>query len=182
MGVRHATGSSPGRGASGTWQAAACTLDNNAAERAIRRPVITRKNADGSRTDDAARLAARIWTVAGTAEMAGAERPHISHRLPGRQRTQRRQAASRAGTRALLPLEPHASRPGRLEPAAPPRLNTLACQTPLRRCPGRRSRREASCPEPHKTSEYLRLVQQVARKVASIDKSGSGVRLVHADC
>ena len=46
-------------------------LDNNAAERAIRRPVITRKNAGGSRTDDAARLAARIWTVAGTAEMAG---------------------------------------------------------------------------------------------------------------
>jgi len=47
------------------------SLDNNAAERAIRRPVITRKNAGGSRTDDAARLAARIWTVAGTAEMAG---------------------------------------------------------------------------------------------------------------
>jgi len=45
------------------------SLDNNAAERAIRRPVLTRKNAYGSRTDDAARLAARIWTVTATAEM-----------------------------------------------------------------------------------------------------------------
>ena len=33
--------------------------------------VVTRKNAYGSRTGDAARLAARIWTVAATAEMAG---------------------------------------------------------------------------------------------------------------
>ena len=32
---------------------------------------MTRKNAYGSRTDEAARLAARIWTVTGTAEMAG---------------------------------------------------------------------------------------------------------------
>ena len=45
--------------------------DNNVAERAIRRPVVTRKNAGGSRNDAAARLAARIWTVTGTAEMAG---------------------------------------------------------------------------------------------------------------
>jgi transposase len=34
------------------------SLDNNAAERAIRRPVVTRKNAYGSRNGDAARLAA----------------------------------------------------------------------------------------------------------------------------
>jgi transposase len=32
---------------------------------------MTRKNAHGSRNDDAARLAGRIWTVTGTAEMAG---------------------------------------------------------------------------------------------------------------
>jgi transposase len=32
---------------------------------------VTRKNAYGSRTGDAARLAARIWTVTATAEMAG---------------------------------------------------------------------------------------------------------------
>jgi transposase len=46
-------------------------LDNNVSERALRRPVVTRKNAYGSRTGDAARLAARIWTVTATAEMAG---------------------------------------------------------------------------------------------------------------
>jgi len=47
------------------------SLDNNAAERALRRPVVTRKNAYGSRNDGAARLAARVWTVTATAEMAG---------------------------------------------------------------------------------------------------------------
>jgi hypothetical protein len=47
------------------------SLDNNAAERALRRPVVTRKNAYGSRNQDAARLAARVWTVTATAEMAG---------------------------------------------------------------------------------------------------------------
>ena len=47
------------------------SLDNNAAERALRRPVVTRKNAYGSRTEDAARLAARVWTITATTEMAG---------------------------------------------------------------------------------------------------------------
>jgi len=44
---------------------------DNVAERALRRPVVTRKNAYGSRNDDAARLSARIWTVTATAETAG---------------------------------------------------------------------------------------------------------------
>ncbi len=47
------------------------SLDNNAAERALRRPVVTRKNAYGSRNEAAARLAAVIWTVTATAAMAG---------------------------------------------------------------------------------------------------------------
>jgi transposase len=47
------------------------SLDNNIAERAIRRPVVSRKNAGGSRNEDAARLAATAWTVTATAEMAG---------------------------------------------------------------------------------------------------------------
>lgn len=47
------------------------SLDNNIAERAIRRPVVSRKNAGGSRNEDAARLAATVWTVTATAEMAG---------------------------------------------------------------------------------------------------------------
>jgi hypothetical protein len=46
-------------------------LDNNPAERAIRRPVVSRKNAGGSRNENAARLAATFWTVTATAEMAG---------------------------------------------------------------------------------------------------------------
>ena len=46
-------------------------LDNNAAERMIRGPVVTRKNAGGSRNGDSARLAAVIWTVTATAQMAG---------------------------------------------------------------------------------------------------------------
>jgi transposase len=49
----------------------AVSLDNNAAERAMRRPLVERKNAHGSRNDDAARLAVRIWTVTATAELAG---------------------------------------------------------------------------------------------------------------
>jgi transposase len=46
------------------------SLDNNAAERAIRGPVVTRKNARGSRNGDTARNAAVIWTVTATAQMA----------------------------------------------------------------------------------------------------------------
>jgi transposase len=49
--------------------------DNNAAERALRRPVVTRKNTYGSRNEDAARLAARVWTVTATAEIAGLNVP-----------------------------------------------------------------------------------------------------------
>jgi transposase len=44
---------------------------NNKAERTIRGPVVTRKNAGGSRNDDSARNAAVIWTVTATAQMAG---------------------------------------------------------------------------------------------------------------
>ena len=46
-------------------------LDNNAAERMIRGPVVTRKNAGGSRNGDTARNAAVIWTATATAQMAG---------------------------------------------------------------------------------------------------------------
>jgi transposase len=47
------------------------SLDNNTAERTIRGPVVTRKNAGGSRNEDSARLAATIWTVTATIQMAG---------------------------------------------------------------------------------------------------------------
>src|SRR6266705_1409748 len=47
------------------------SLDNNAAERAVRLPVVTRRNAGGSRNGDTAGNAAIIWTVTATARMAG---------------------------------------------------------------------------------------------------------------
>jgi transposase len=47
------------------------SLDNNAAERQLRGPVVTRKNAGGSRNGDTARNAAVIWTATATARMAG---------------------------------------------------------------------------------------------------------------
>jgi transposase len=46
-------------------------LDNNLAERTIRGPVVTRKNAGGSHNPDTARTAAAIWTVTATAQIAG---------------------------------------------------------------------------------------------------------------
>jgi transposase len=46
-------------------------LDNDAAGRMIRGPVVTRKNAGGSRNGDTARNAAVIRTVTATAQMAG---------------------------------------------------------------------------------------------------------------
>jgi transposase len=53
------------------WDYPMIGLDNNAAERQIRGPVVTRKNAGGSRNGDTARNAAVIWTATATARMAG---------------------------------------------------------------------------------------------------------------
>lgn len=47
------------------------SLDNNTAERMIRGPVVTRNNARGSHNADSARLAATIWTVTATVQLAG---------------------------------------------------------------------------------------------------------------
>jgi transposase len=46
------------------------SLDNNLAERTIRGPVVTRKNAGGSHNGQTAKNAAVIWTVTATAQMA----------------------------------------------------------------------------------------------------------------
>jgi transposase len=46
-------------------------LDNNKAERTIRGPVVSRKNARGSHNAGSARLAATVWTVTATAQLAG---------------------------------------------------------------------------------------------------------------
>ena len=46
-------------------------LDNNLAERTIRGPVVTRKNAGGSQNPGTAGTAADIWTILATAQLAG---------------------------------------------------------------------------------------------------------------
>jgi transposase len=46
-------------------------LDNNTAERALRTPVVGRKNFGGSGTRWAAELAARVWTITATTDLAG---------------------------------------------------------------------------------------------------------------
>jgi transposase len=46
-------------------------LDNNTAERALRTPVVGRKNFYGSGSVDSAELASRAWTILATAEQAG---------------------------------------------------------------------------------------------------------------
>ncbi len=46
-------------------------LDNNAAERALRNPVVMRKNCYGSGSVWAAELASRIWTITATAQLIG---------------------------------------------------------------------------------------------------------------
>jgi transposase len=46
-------------------------LDNNSAERALRGPVVGRKNFYGSGSKASAELASRVWTITATAERAG---------------------------------------------------------------------------------------------------------------
>jgi transposase len=48
-------------------------LDNNAAERALRTPVVGRKNYYGNHATWSAHLAARVWTITATAERNGRE-------------------------------------------------------------------------------------------------------------
>ena len=128
-------------------------LDNNPAERAIRRPVVTRKNAYGSRNDDAARLAARVWTVTATAEMAGLNVPGLPHRLPRRLRAERRQAAVRPGPGTVPALAcrlPKTSAPGHSR--HPPDNHT---ETATETASPKRATPPAGMPD-HGTSEYLR--------------------------
>lgn len=48
-------------------------LDNNTSERALRTPVVGRKNYYGSHAEWSAHLAARVWTITATAERHGLE-------------------------------------------------------------------------------------------------------------
>jgi len=67
-------------------------LDNNPAERALRTPVLGRKNYYGSHATWAADLAARVWTITATAER--------NHREPLAYLTEYLQACATAGGKA----------------------------------------------------------------------------------
>ena len=107
---------------------------DNTAERAIRGPVVARKNAGGSRNEDAARLAATFWTVTATAEMArlnvltyltayldACDRnsgkplagPELDRFLPGK-------PAPKTGTRGRSRLRPPDATPAVTTAASPP--------------------------------------------------------------
>ncbi len=84
-------------------------LDNNSAERALRTPVIGRKNHYGSHAEWAAHLAARVWTITATAER--------NHREPLAYLTEYLNACADAGSKPpegqafqrLLPWTPDPS-------------------------------------------------------------------------
>ena len=92
------------------------SIDNNIAERAIRGPVVTRKNACGSHNGNTAGNAARMFTVTATARMA-AEHPDLAHRLPRRMRPPRRKTAHREGAGTVPALDREPGRPPHLGPA-----------------------------------------------------------------
>jgi Transposase IS66 family len=108
-------------------------LDNNPAERAIRRPVVTRRNAYGSRNDDAARLAVRIWTITATAEMAGLNvTTYLTAYLDACGRNSGK-APVGDGPRTVPALERRPGWQGSLEPAATARLTRVRPASPRRR-------------------------------------------------
>lgn len=86
-------------------------LDNNVAERALRTPVVGRKNFYGSQADWAAHLAAGIWTITATAQR--------NHREPLQYLTEYLQACATAGGKApegrdldrFLPWKPQPDQP-----------------------------------------------------------------------
>jgi hypothetical protein len=95
---------------------------NNAAERMIRGPVVTRKNAGGSRNEDSARLAAVIWTVTATIQMAGLNPvTYLTAYLWG-MRPQQRKAPVRLRPGTLPALERQPRRPLGPGIVATPRL------------------------------------------------------------
>jgi len=124
-------------------------LDNNPAERQIRGPVVTRKNAGGSRNGDSARLAAVIWTVTATVQMAGLN-------LLTWLTAYRRQVPPRPRPRTIPALERQPRRPPRLGTTASPRLKPRS-STPSTAPPHEKAAPAISVLA-HGTSEYLRFI------------------------
>ena len=105
----------------------------------IRGPVVTRKNAGGSRNGDTARNAAVIWTVTATAQMAGLNlltwlTAYLDEcgRNGGRPSPARTWTASCPGMPALATSAPGHSRrhrPDKPATSTPARRNVLALGT-----------------------------------------------------
>ena len=82
---------------------------------------MTRKNAYGSRTSDAARLRRRIWTVTATAQMAGLNvLTYLTAYLDECGRNRGKPPPARPGTLPALECQPR--RPPHLGTAAPARI------------------------------------------------------------
>ena len=104
---------------------------------------MTRKNANGSRNEDAARLAARIWTVTATAEMAGLNvLTYLTAYLDACGRNGGKPLSGRTwngSCRGTLPPPTWAPRRNRPRPADPARYHHGVTVT-------KRSRRLSACP------------------------------------
>jgi hypothetical protein len=133
------------------------SLDNNAAERIIHGPVVTRRNACGSRNDDSARLAAVIWTVTATIQMAGFNPPDLAHCLPRRMRPQCRQAPGRAGPRTVPALERQPRKPPHLGAAAARRIKPHEIPRTHRHGPVNRPRWPSACPSTGLPNNYVKV-------------------------
>ena len=120
------------------------SLDNNAAERALRRPVVTRKNAYGSRTEDAARLAATRLDHHRDRRNGRAEPLTYLTAYLDDLRTNRRETPDRAEPGTVPALDRHPRRPAHLGTTTPPRLTPPP--TTSRRRRGKRSRRAPGMP------------------------------------
>jgi transposase len=110
-------------------------LDNNPAERALRTPVVGRKNYYGSHASWAADLAARVWTITATAER--------NHREPLTYLTEYLQACATAGGKApegqalqrFLPWLPAPSDTPDTRNNAPPKTIQPDTETPTSSSP-----------------------------------------------
>ena len=131
---------------------------------------MTRKNAYGSRNDDSARLAARVWTVTATAEMAGLNMlTYLTAYLDACGRNGGRPPTGPNLERFLPGLQfPKASAPGHSRP--PPDRPPHHPETASREY-GHAARWHAD----HVTSEYLRLTGH-----GRTPRPGAGVAAVAA--
>lgn len=95
------------------------TLDNNKAERAIRTPVVGRKNYSGSVTAWSAKLAGRSWTITHHRTTVGTQPAHLFHCIPRRLCGEQQQTAWSTDIDKVSSLDGKRGRPcGMAGPAA----------------------------------------------------------------